>query len=309
MHIYYMTSINPNSYIIVVVDCHGRDMPGILLNESQTKNYKISAGGECGSHITHDPEVKHTIYSTCAEYNSRDLSGYDASRGLSAMLKRSVLPNGIELTQDRIASRCETTSPTDIFKVSRPSFDKVFSFDGSKQWEIDFFGIYLVGMYNPNVFNTHGVFHNPPANIKNEIFLRTIMIREEYRENHYYQGHNSILLSILLTDLKHHYGVANVIVIDFSCRTTIVPELGNIGRTLSYPNRETGEPMETDQNPPRPISEYRCPFPCTFYHKQAGQECVLQGGNLIQKYKKISKNHKSKNVKKSSRKRKHRKHM
>jgi hypothetical protein len=303
-----MTSINPDSYIIVVVDCHGGEMPGILLDESQGRNYKISAGGECGSHITHDPEVKHTIYSTCAEYNSRDLSGYDASRALSARLKRSVLPNG-ELTQDRIASKCRTTSPTDVFKVSAPSYDKVFNFEGSKEWEIEFFGIYLVGMYNPSIFNAHGVFHNPPVNIKNEIFLRTIMVREEYRQKHYYPGHHAILLSILLTDLKHHYRVANVIIIDFSCRTTRIPELGAIGRTLSNPKRETGEPMETDQNPTRPICEYRCPFRCKPCDDRiAAQQCVLQGGNLLQKYKKNSKKRRSNNVK-ISRKRKNRKHM
>ena len=54
-----------NSYIIVIIHCHGEDIPSRFLDGSELGCYKISAAGDCGYLAHRDLRVSHALYSTC----------------------------------------------------------------------------------------------------------------------------------------------------------------------------------------------------------------------------------------------------
>ena len=248
-----------NSYIIVLVDSHGRDIPELPY---RSNGYKIAVIGESGNNTPLDVATSHAIYSTCAEYNSRGRYGEEAATGLSAKLKSSVLPYRQKTrTVTKLAKYCKC-SEEDIFKVSVPSFDKLFSFVGEQTWEKEHFGIFIVGHDDSN-HGIKGVNHYPPQNIKDGVFARTTRERDKSIRSRIHV-HNEILLSVLMADLKKHYNVETVIVIDYTCRYLHNHHDTAIARTLSAPNRVTHEPMSHSDNPtPRPAVGI-CPHPCRY---------------------------------------------
>jgi hypothetical protein len=271
-----MADFDRNSYIIVVMDCHGGDKPLMPL---PTTDYKIAVGGDCGNLTPFDDETSHAIYSTCAEYNSKDRSGADAAAGLGAKLRASVLPSGRQLTRTKLAIGCRC-SEQNIFKVSSPSYEKLFSFVGESKREKENFGIFIVGMVN-RARGINGVTHNPPVNIKEELFTRTRPARHTFIAQNVHHN-NQILLSVLLADLKRHYNVASVVIVDYSCRAVEDPHEQALGRTLSIPHRVTTEPMSQGDNPTPRAAVARCPHPCSFCPKLPAHS--LSFGQAVQQH-------------------------
>jgi hypothetical protein len=269
-----MADYDENSYIIVVMDCHGADKP---LWPLPSTDFKIAVGGDCGNLTPFDDETSHAIYSTCAEYNSKDRCGRDAAAGLGARLKASVLPSGRQLTRTKLATGCRC-SEENIFKVSSPSYEKLFSFAGESKREKENFGIFIVGMLH-RARKIKGVTHNPPVNIKEELFTRTGPARHTLITQNVHHN-NQILLSTLLADLKRHYNVANVVIVDYSCRAVEDPHQQALGRTLSIPHKVTTVPMTQDDNPTPRAAVSRCPHPCTICQKL--REHSLSFGQAVQ---------------------------
>ena len=279
---------DPDSYMIIIMDCHGEDMPLKTFYGKEQGCFKISAAGESGCLAYQDQHVSHAIYSTCAQYNSRDVSGGAAALALGDMLRNSRLANG-ELTTVAM-SRTSQCNPDTIFKTSIPTYDKVFSFSQEKQWERDNFGIFLVGGYD-RARGYQGVPNNPPENIKDAVFAGS---RIEKMRMYPRQPADEIFLSTLTGYFKREYNVATLIVVDWSCRAT-EDEFGTeLGRTYSG-KALTHAPSVTGPGPARvSASAYRCPHPCPVCDNPAQR----RGGN----YKK-SKNRRKKNKNKNKNKR------
>ena len=284
---------DPYSYIIVVLDCHGRDIPTRFIDGVSLGCFKISASGDSGYLAYHDDHVSHAIYTTCAEYNSQHHSGEEAALTLGEMLRSSRLAKG-GLTIHTI-SKANGCPVNKIFKTSRPTYDKLFSFTASQTWERENFGIFIVGGCN-SVNNTKGVNHNPPANIKDAVFTGTKWDRALFPG----QAPEDILLSTVTQYLKRTYNVNNVIIVDWSCRHTTDDFTTFIGRTMSG-EAQTHTPMETGDTPVRvSASAYRCPHPCPVCDKKTVVH--KKGGNLLQNSKKSrSRSRKYKNKKSKGR--------
>jgi hypothetical protein len=287
--------MDPDSYVIVVVDSHGGDLPSRNISGYNAGIYKIAAAGDCGYDSIHNLSVSHAIYSTCAEYNSQHLRALEASTTLSHMLKSSSTPDGLPTTQ--VISSKNGCPQDRIFNITHPTFDKLFEFSTDKQWERDNFGIFLVGHCDSAKHpRKKGVTNNPAINIKDTVFAKTGFIRATYSSD--CSSPNGILLSTLTTSLKDIYQVSNVIIVDWTCRYT-ASEPERLGRVRSIPI--TTLPMETSDTPARVIPDrFQCPHQCPY--------CTLfgyssRGGKLLNTYRKksrskgkINKNRKSKHI-------------
>jgi hypothetical protein len=285
--------MDPNSYVIVVIDSHGLDLPSRNISGEDAGIFKIAAAGDCGHDSIHNLSVSHAIYATCAEYNSQHLRALDASTTLSHMLKSSTTPDGFPTTQ--VISAQNGCSQDKIFNLTHPTFDKLFEFSSDEEWERDNFGIFLVGHCDSAKYpRRKGVSNNPAVNIKDAVFAKTGFIRATYSSD--CNRPDGILLSTLANSLKDIYQVSNVIIVDWTCRFTQDFQ-ARLGRVRSIPI--TTSPLP--HTPARVIpSGFQCPHKCE-YCQMLGYSSM--GGKIPNTYRKKrrsivkkNKNRKSKNT-------------